>query len=170
MPLLSTFTCSFNGLTIHAIAALDDQTPLHLSFSKERHDRAAQWLLQRGSLIAPASAGQRRPFCASLLAFWQGASAPDLPPASPFFSAGTQFQQRVWQLICSIPFGQTATYGELARRLGNVRLSRAVGQACNANPLALYIPCHRVVGARQCGGFAGGPATKRQLLALEQRP
>jgi methylated-DNA-[protein]-cysteine S-methyltransferase len=81
---------------------------------------------------------------------------------------GTAFQRRVWDQIADIPYGETKTYGELARALGNPGAARAVGQACNANPLALIVPCHRVTGSSGPGGFAGGCAVKQYLLELEQ--
>jgi methylated-DNA-[protein]-cysteine S-methyltransferase len=91
----------------------------------------------------------------------------------PLAPRGTPFQQRVWAAIAAIPAGGSRTYGELARALHSA--PRAVGQACGANPIALLIPCHRVVGSRGAlGGFmhaaAGDPvAIKRWLLAHEGR-
>ena len=81
----------------------------------------------------------------------------------------TDFQKKVWQQIGRISYGNTRTYGDIARSLGNFRLARAVGQACHANPLALLVPCHRVIGAISLGGFAGGVAIKGRLLSLERR-
>jgi methylated-DNA-[protein]-cysteine S-methyltransferase len=81
----------------------------------------------------------------------------------------TDFQKKVWQQIGRISYGSTRTYGDIARKLGSYRLARAVGQACHANPLALLVPCHRVIGANSIGGFAGGVAIKSRLLALERR-
>ena len=81
-----------------------------------------------------------------------------------------EFHRRCYDLLLTIPWGQTTTYGEMARRLGDVNLSRAVGQAMGANPLPLVIPCHRVLAAGGgAGGFSapGGAATKRVMLALE---
>ncbi|MCB2182820.1 MAG: methylated-DNA--[protein]-cysteine S-methyltransferase [Desulfobulbaceae bacterium] len=88
---------------------------------------------------------------------------------SPFIRQGTPFQQQVWEYISKIPFGSTETYGGLATKIGNKNLARAVGRACNANPLALHIPCHRVVGTNGIGGFGGGIAVKRKLLEFESR-
>lgn len=83
---------------------------------------------------------------------------------------GTDFQMRVWAAIGSIPYGETRTYGEIGRMLGDVRLARAVGNAANRNPLPLIVPCHRVIGSNgDLTGFACGTATKAYLLALEQR-
>lgn len=86
----------------------------------------------------------------------------------PLHPQGTEFQQSVWREIGAIGFGHTSTYGDIAKRLGNLYLSRAVGQAANKNPLPLIIPCHRVVGkGGKMTGFASGIATKTFLLGLE---
>ncbi|MDD5348870.1 MAG: MGMT family protein [Chthoniobacteraceae bacterium] len=77
------------------------------------------------------------------------------------------FRRRVWEAIRQIPFGQTVTYRELARRIGSPGAARAVGGACAANRLLLAVPCHRVVASRGLGGFALGLEWKRTLLALE---
>jgi methylated-DNA-[protein]-cysteine S-methyltransferase len=83
-------------------------------------------------------------------------------------SGGTAFQQAVWREMLNIPFGQTTTYGELARRVGRPRAVRAVGAAVGANPLSIIVPCHRVVGADgSLTGYAGGLVRKTALLALE---
>ena len=81
---------------------------------------------------------------------------------------GTSFQLRVWQALAAIPYGETVSYGELARRLGLSRGARAVGLANGANPLPIVVPCHRVIGADgTLTGFGGGLHIKRALLALE---
>ena len=87
----------------------------------------------------------------------------------PLHPAGTPFQQAVWQTISQIPYGETATYGQIAAMLRNPKASRAVGQAANRNPLWIIVPCHRVVGKNQAlTGYAGGLETKQALLKLEQ--
>ena len=86
----------------------------------------------------------------------------------PLTPHGTPFRLRVWAAMQAIPYGQTRSYGDLARDLDSA--PRAIGGACGANPIPLVIPCHRVVGAGgTLGGFSGGAGcdTKRQLLALE---
>jgi methylated-DNA-[protein]-cysteine S-methyltransferase len=81
---------------------------------------------------------------------------------------GTDFQEAVWQSLLSIPYGETVSYGELARRLGRPNGARAVGLANGANPLPILVPCHRVIGADgSLTGFGGGLHIKRALLALE---
>lgn len=86
----------------------------------------------------------------------------------PLNPAGTEFQHRVWQELEKIPYGEVITYGELARRAGNPKASRAVGQANHRNPIAILIPCHRVIaGGGKLGGYGGGTEIKRKLLVLE---
>lgn len=83
---------------------------------------------------------------------------------------GTPFQQRVWRALCDIPLGQTRTYGELAKKLKTS--ARAIGMACRTNPVALIVPCHRVVASNDLGGFGGARdgkplKVKQWLLAHE---
>lgn len=81
---------------------------------------------------------------------------------------GTEFQRRVWDALRQIPYGSVVTYGELAERIGNAKAARAVGLANNRNPLAIFVPCHRVIGANgRLVGYAGGMSFKRSLLELE---
>ncbi|QMU69724.1 methylated-DNA--[protein]-cysteine S-methyltransferase [Streptacidiphilus sp. P02-A3a] len=87
----------------------------------------------------------------------------------PLAPVGDEFRQRVWRLLLEIPYGETRSYGELARRLGDVALAQAVGAANGRNPLSVIVPCHRVVGADgSLTGYAGGLDRKRFLLALEE--
>ena len=83
---------------------------------------------------------------------------------------GTPFQQAVWKALLRIPYGETRTYGEIARALGTPHAFRAVGAANHANPIPIVIPCHRVVqSGGGLGGYGGGLALKRRLLNLETR-
>ncbi|GAB6147081.1 methylated-DNA--[protein]-cysteine S-methyltransferase [Desulfocicer niacini] len=83
--------------------------------------------------------------------------------------AGTEFQKKVWEQLRKIPFGHLASYGEIAKQLGNPKASRAVGAANGKNPIPLIIPCHRVVGANgDLTGFAHGLAIKEKLIGLEK--
>lgn len=87
----------------------------------------------------------------------------------PLSLRGTPFQQRVWQELANIPYGQTRTYGEIAAAIGKPGAARAVGMACNRNPIWLVIPCHRVVGKNGAlTGYEGGLEMKQKLLELEQ--
>lgn len=88
----------------------------------------------------------------------------------PLVLRGTAFQLSVWEALCGIPYGTTASYGDIAERLGQPGASRAVGGANHRNPLPIVIPCHRVVAANGAlGGYAGGVRFKRFLLDLELR-
>ena len=98
------------------------------------------------------------------------APSPEMIPLKP---EGTTFRMAVWKLLTAIPYGETTTYGELARRLnetaGMKTCARAVGNAVGHNPISIIIPCHRVVGADGgLTGYAGGLDVKRKLLKLEQ--
>lgn len=85
---------------------------------------------------------------------------------APLAMAGSEFQRSVWRALLAIPYGETISYGELARRVGSA--PRAVGLANGANPLPIVVPCHRVIGADGAlTGFGGGLAVKRALLELE---
>lgn len=86
----------------------------------------------------------------------------------PLASSGSAFQQRVWELLRAIPYGETRSYGQLAAELGNPFLAREVGGANARNPISIIVPCHRVVGATgKLVGYAGGLERKRFLLDLE---
>lgn len=83
---------------------------------------------------------------------------------------GTDFQKNVWEALLAIPFGETRSYGELAKKLGKPDASRAVGAANGRNPISIIVPCHRVIGASgKLTGFAGGLEVKAQLLKLESK-
>lgn len=115
------------------------------------HDDAATPLLRDAAQqLRDYFAGQRRDF--------------DLP----LRPRGSDFQRAVWREMLAIPYGRTKSYGDLAQATGGI--ARAVGTACGANPIPIFIPCHRVLAAdRQLGGFSGGkgPDTKAFLLTLE---
>jgi methylated-DNA-[protein]-cysteine S-methyltransferase len=81
---------------------------------------------------------------------------------------GTRFQRDVWEALLAIPFGETRSYGQLAKQLGNPRATRAVGAANGRNPVSIIVPCHRVIGSSgKLTGFAGGLDAKAHLLGLE---
>ncbi|MBF0489518.1 MAG: methylated-DNA--[protein]-cysteine S-methyltransferase [Candidatus Omnitrophica bacterium] len=87
----------------------------------------------------------------------------------PVSVSGTPFQEKVWRELSKIPFAQTASYKDIARRIKNPKAVRAVGSANGHNPICIIIPCHRVITTDgSIGGYAGGPVIKRQLLAIEQ--
>ncbi len=87
----------------------------------------------------------------------------------PLAPQGTPFQQKVWQALLAIPYGQTRSYGQIAAAIGKPQACRAIGMTNHRNPIAIVIPCHRVIGANgKMVGYAGGVEIKEQLLALEQ--
>ncbi len=106
------------------------------------------------------------PARAQLEEYFRGARTSfDLPV---HFDGGTPFQQRVWSALRDIPYGETRSYGELARRIGKAPGARAVGAANGQNPIAVVVPCHRVIGADgSLTGFGGGLPRKRWLLTHE---
>ena len=89
----------------------------------------------------------------------------------PLDPVGTPFQHRAWMALREIPYGATVSYGEQARRLGDVKLARAVGAANGRNPISIIVPCHRVIGSTgKLTGFGGGLGTKDWLLRHESNP
>lgn len=139
------------GLRIHASAGL--VTAIGFGAERPRGERTSDRLLDRvEQQLGEYFAGERHQF--------------DLPLASD----GTEFQKKVWSELLRIPYGETASYGEIARRLGyEPGISRAVGAANGANPIPVVVPCHRVIGADgSLTGYAGGVERKRTLLDLER--
>lgn len=97
--------------------------------------------------------------------YFSGREPDFLPPIAP---RGSEFRRAVWEELLRIPYGETISYGEIARRLGGKTSARAVGGAVGHNPISIIIPCHRVVGAKGgLTGYAGGVDKKIQLLQLE---
>ena len=81
---------------------------------------------------------------------------------------GTEFQKSVWEQLLNIPYGETRSYGEIAALIGNAKASRAVGMACNRNPVMIIVPCHRIIGKKGClTGYAAGIDLKEKLLDME---
>jgi methylated-DNA-[protein]-cysteine S-methyltransferase len=85
----------------------------------------------------------------------------------PIAPEGTAFRKKIWKAMRAIPWGETATYGQLAKKAGSPRAARAAGSACGANRIVIINPCHRVVASDGIGGFGSGLAWKRTLLRLE---
>lgn len=86
----------------------------------------------------------------------------------PLLFAGTDFQERVWKELLGIPYGETVSYGEMARRIGKPKAVRAVASANGANSISIFVPCHRVIGSdHSLTGYGGGLAVKRALLEVE---
>jgi methylated-DNA-[protein]-cysteine S-methyltransferase len=111
------------------------------------------------ALLRPVREQLRAYFAGELLDF-------DLPLAG----AGSPFQAQVWEALCSIPYGRTVSYGEIARRVGLPKASRAVGAANGRNPISIIVPCHRVIGADgKLTGYGGGLDRKHWLLQHEEK-
>lgn len=88
----------------------------------------------------------------------------------PLKARGSEFQEKVWQSLREIPYGETYTYGQVAHLIGNAKAAQAVGMANHRNPILFMIPCHRVIGAQgKLVGYAGGLALKEKLLLLEKK-
>ena len=112
-----------------------------------------------------ADAGWFKPICTQLKAYFSGDLTQFDVPLAP---TGTAFQKRVWRELSKIPFGETISYGEQARRIGQPAASRAVGRANGQNPISIIVPCHRVIGSNgSLTGFGGGIERKRWLLEHE---
>jgi len=137
------------------------------------HEHALQWLsFTMGSRAREPEpdwqqdAGPFRPCIEQLHEYFAGERRAFDLPLGP---QGTPFQLQVWRELQQIPYGATISYGEMARRIGNPSASRAVGLANGANPIAIIVPCHRVIGASgKLTGFGGGLDIKQRLLDLEQ--
>ena len=129
----------------------DKTEPTERPEGTEGTEKGARLAAQAAAQLAEYFAGQRRRFTLPL----------DLP--------GTPFERKVWRALCQIPYGKTRSYREIARRIGNPRAARAVGMANHHNPVAILVPCHRVISTDgTLGGYAGGIKKKARLLALER--
>lgn len=128
----------------------DNDPPGRVPLGELTDDGDHPVLLQASRELQEYFAGQRRSFTV------------------PLDPAGTHFQKRVWAALLTIPYGETRSYGELARQIGNPKAARAVGAANGKNPLSIIMPCHRAIGSNGAlTGFAAGLAAKRFLLTLE---
>jgi methylated-DNA-[protein]-cysteine S-methyltransferase len=125
------------------------------------HVRPAELIARRGASHDVLESAARE-----LDAYFAGRRRSFSTPLAP---RGTQFQRAVWEALLGIPFGETRSYAQLAAELGHPRAVRAVGSANARNPLAIFVPCHRVIGKDGAlSGYAGGTATKRWLLDHER--
>jgi len=128
----------------------EDDDPSRVRLGATTEDRTHPVLVQAQQQLEEYFAGKRRKFTVKLDA------------------AGTQFQNKVWGALRTIPFGETRSYGQIADQIGRRKAVRAVGAANGRNPISIIVPCHRVIGANgKLTGFAGGLEIKAQLLALE---
>ena len=136
----------------------DGEALTGLSFEEERHPRDRTGAIETPDAILIDAERQLQEY------FGKWRQSFDLP----LKPAGTEFQRQVWGLLGEIPFGETISYLELAKRLGNEKAVRAVGMANGRNPISIVIPCHRVIGANgDLTGYGGGLWRKEVLLRLE---
>ena len=148
------------------LLAADEEGLRVLSFLDGREDKVIDadpaW-----REVAPDESAMLRETVRQLRAYWTRELRDFDLPLKP---QGTPFQLSVWKQLCAIPYGTTISYGELARRVGNPKGSRAVGLANGSNPIAIVIPCHRVIGSNgKLTGYGGGLPIKEKLLELEQQ-
>lgn len=139
----------------------DGKDLIRVSMEKQKFaaEIGEDWIEKNDVPVLKLAAEQLKSYFAGLLDHF------DLPLAF----RGTEFQNKVWSELTKIPYGQTISYGELARRVGNPQASRAVGLANGKNPIAIVVPCHRVIGANgTLTGYGGGLPRKKKLLELEQ--
>ena len=129
----------------------EDDSPKRVRLNIMGEDRDHSVLVETERQLTEYFAGKRKTFTV------------------PLDFAGTDFQKSVWRALLKIPFGQTRSYGEIAKSLGNAKAMRAVGAANGKNPISIIAPCHRVIGSTgKLTGFAGGLDVKAQLLNLER--
>jgi methylated-DNA-[protein]-cysteine S-methyltransferase len=136
----------------------------HVEWFREDGDNAAAMM---DAVDAPDPTGHLAQAADELDEYFAGARVEFTVALDP---VGTPFQLEAWRALCTIPYGETVSYGEQARRLGDVGKARAVGAANGRNPIPIIIPCHRVVGANgSLTGFGGGLPTKAWLLDHERK-
>ncbi|MBN6064891.1 methylated-DNA--[protein]-cysteine S-methyltransferase [Aggregatibacter actinomycetemcomitans] len=140
----------------------DGEHLTHLDFELEQFAPNPKWQ-EKNELPVFAQV------CAALDRYFNG--EPETFADIPLAPQGTEFQQQIWQALRQIGYGQTASYGELAKRINNPKAVRAVGGAVGSNPISIIIPCHRILGKDgTLTGFGGGLVAKRFLLQLENIP
>ncbi|MBW2466594.1 MAG: MGMT family protein [Deltaproteobacteria bacterium] len=161
--------CRYGKFTIYCLVGPEENI-IHLAFTAPKHDRAQKQLAALDDRIFFKTVQQEDFSRNKLFNDYFSGKQSNMPIEinSPFIDAGSGFQQRVWQHISAIPYGETITYQRLAELAGSPKGARAAGTACGANPLPIIIPCHRVVANNSIGGFGGGIPLKKSLLALEK--
>ena len=161
---MKTYTAAYNSPLGSIVIESDGEALTGLRFSNEQACVASTTQEK-----APNEAATALPIILETIQwlddYFAGKRPCDVPRLNP---QGSAFQKRVWQALFTIWYGQTKTYGEIARMVG-CKSAQAVGQAVGRNPIALIIPCHRAIAANgQLGGYAYGTEIKKQLLELEQ--
>ena len=163
-----SFTCRYGKFTMYCLIGPEENV-IQVTFAPEKNEWLQKELGCLNSNVHIRKQLQKKFHYNDMFADYFAGRLNRFPigPDSPLISAGTDFQRSVWRHIGAIPYAGCITYQRLAELAGSPKGSRAAGTACGANPLALIIPCHRVVAVNGPGGFAGGVAIKKALLALE---
>ena len=161
---MKTYTATYSSPLGPIVIESDGQAITSLRFSKEQACVASTTQEKAQNEAATAL-----PIIAETIQwlddYFAGKRPCNVPRLNP---QGTDFQKRVWTALLTIPYGETLSYGEIAQMVG-CRSAQAVGQAVGANPIALIIPCHRLIAANgQLGGYAYGTEIKKRLLELEK--
>jgi methylated-DNA-[protein]-cysteine S-methyltransferase len=147
-----TVRCSDRGLREVLLNGAEARSSSGAVEANGQKTSGARWAHQAARELEEYFAGKRRNF--------------DVP----FDLDGTPFQKKVWKALCTIPYGETRSYGDIARQVKNPRGARAVGMANHHNPIAIIVPCHRVIASGgDLGGYGGGLKTKSYLLWHEQQ-
>ncbi len=124
-----------------------------------------QWAIKKGWQDLQEDASKLSEAITEIKAYFQGQQQAFQLPLDP---KGTVFQQQVWEALQTVPYGETASYSDIAEKIGKKQAVRAVANAIGANPILIIVPCHRVIGKNgKLTGFRGGLPLKRQLLAIE---
>jgi len=161
-------TCGYGKFTIYCIIGPEENI-VHLTLASGKHLKALKQLSGISPNIHVRDLPQKDFSYNSVFRDYFSGTLSDFPIEvdSPFLEAGTDFQKKVWRCIKTVPYGSSITYQQLAELAGSSKGARAAGTACGANPIALIIPCHRIVAMNGLGGYAGGIANKKALLGLE---
>ena len=138
---------------------------LEISVSKKDEKAFAAYLRKKYKTEVIKDLSSTNKIIKDIKEYLKGSS---VKPPCRFDLKGTGFQKRVWGALLRIPYGETRTYKDIARVIGNPRVSRAVGSACARNPIPILIPCHRVIASDGgLGGYSGGIEIKKRLLKIE---
>lgn len=148
-------------LPVGEVSIAADETAVHavmFAANRERLEKKLGVLTEAGNALTERTAGQLQEYMAGERQVF------DLP----VYWQGTPFQQQAWRALCEIPYGETRSYAEQAQRIGKPTAVRAIGRTNGLNPLAIIVPCHRVIAkSGKLTGYAGGLDVKRYLLTLE---
>ena len=161
---MKTYTATYTSSLGPIVIESDGEAITSLRFCREQNSATQGEYAPKATTTPPPIIAETLQWLDEYFAGKRPCNMPRLHPQ------GTAFQKRVWQALLTIPYAQTKTYGEIAQMV-DCRSAQAVGQAVGRNPIALIIPCHRVIAANgQIGGYAYGIKIKKRLLELEGNP